>query len=136
MKKNIILLTFLLLSSTMFAQKAELTSAILSFRKQDMESAKTYIDAAEVKLNDGGNLKAKDLGKFWHNKGLVYLSLYKEDSLDISLLDISSSAFKTSAELVGHPLISKSLLYLNADCINLYNEFAFKNYNEFHYLKK
>ena len=54
MKKSIILLSFVLLSTSIFAQKAELTSAILSFRKQDMESAKTYVDAAEVKLNNGG----------------------------------------------------------------------------------
>lgn len=76
MKKSIILLSFVLLSSSIFAQKAELTSAILSFRKQDMESAKSYVDAAEVKLNNGGTLKVKDLGKFWHHKGLVYYSLY------------------------------------------------------------
>ena len=82
-----------MLSSSIFAQKAELTSAILSFRKQDMESAKSYVDAAEVKLNNGGTLKAKDLGKFWHHKGLVYYSLY-DTSKDISLLEAATNAFK------------------------------------------
>ena len=84
-----------MLSSSIFAQKAELTSAILSFRKQDMESAKSYVDAAEEKLNNGGTLKVKDLGKFWHHKGLVYYSLY-DASKDVNLLETAANAFKTA----------------------------------------
>ena len=100
MKKSIISISFVMLSSSIFAQKAELTSAILSFRKQDMESAKSYVDAAEVKLNNGGTLKAKDLGKFWHHKGLVYYSLY-DASKDINLLEAAANAFKTDTETDG-----------------------------------
>ena len=64
-----------------------------------MESAKSYVDAAEVKLNNGGTLKAKDLGKFWHHKGLVYYSLYEQ--VRILILEAAANAFKLTLKLMG-----------------------------------
>ena len=128
MKKSIILLSFVLLSTSIFAQKAELTSAILSFRKQDMESAKTYVDAAEVKLNNGGTLKAKDLGKFWYHKGLVYYSLF-DVSKDINLLEDAANAFKTDTETDGSTYSKKSSNEL-VRCAIAFNNAAFEKYDE------
>ena len=51
MKKSIFIISISLLTSNVFAQKAELTSAILSYRKQDIQTAKSYIDAAENSTN-------------------------------------------------------------------------------------
>lgn len=127
MKKSIILLSFILLSSSIFAQKAELTSAILSFRKQDMESAKAYVDAAEVKLNNGGTLKAKDLGKFWYHKGLVYYSLF-DASKDINLLKDAANAFKTDTETDGSTYAKKSSNEL-VRCAIAFNNAAFEKYD-------
>ncbi|PDH47241.1 MAG: hypothetical protein CND86_03900, partial [Bacteroidetes bacterium MED-G21] len=116
-----------MLSSSIFAQKAELTSAILSFRKQDMESAKSYVDAAEVKLNNGGTLKTKDLGKFWHHKGLVYYSLY-DASKDINLLEAAANAFKTDTETDGSTYTKKSSNEL-VRCAIAFNNAAFEKYD-------
>ena len=127
MKKSIILLSFVLLSSSIFAQKAELTSAILSFRKQDMESAKSYVDAAEVKLNNGGTLKVKDLGKFWYHKGLVYYSLF-DASKDINLLKDAANAFRTDTETDGSTYAKKSSNEL-VRCAIAFNNAAFEKYD-------
>ena len=127
MKKSIFLLSFALLSSSIFAQKAELTSAILSFRKQDMESAKSYIDAAEVKLKNGGTLKAKDLGKFWHHKGLVYYSLF-DATKNLDLLEVAANAFKTDTETDGSTYAKKSTNEL-IRCAIAFNNAAFEKYD-------
>lgn len=116
-----------MLSSSIFAQKAELTSAILSFRKQDMESAKSYVDAAEEKLNNGGTLKAKDLGKFWHHKGLVYYSLY-DATKDVNLLKTAANAFKTDTETEGSSYANKSSNEL-VRCSIAFNNAAFEKYD-------
>ena len=127
MKKSVFLLSFALLSSSIFAQKADLTSAILSFRKQDMESAKSYLDAAEVKLNNGGSLKAKDLGKFWHHKGLIYYSLF-DAGKDINLLEAAANAFKTDTETDGSTYAKKSSNEL-VRCAIAFNNAAFEKYD-------
>ena len=127
MKKSIILISCVMLSSSIFAQKAELTSAILSFRKQDMESAKSYVDAAEEKLNNGGTLKVKDLGKFWHHKGLVYYSLY-DASKDVNLLETAANAFKTDTETEGSSYAKKSSNEL-VRCAIAFNNAAFEKYD-------
>ena len=64
MKKGILIAAVALLAGEAFAQKSDLTSAILSYRKQDMPTAKKYIDQADVKLSEGGTLKEKDKSKF------------------------------------------------------------------------
>lgn len=127
MKKGILITTIALLACEAFAQKAELTSAILSFRKQEMETAKSYIDKAEEKLNSGGTLKIKDLGKFWHNKGLVYYSLY-EATKDVELLSGATSAFKTDSELSGSSYSKKSVTEL-IRCAIAFNNAAYDMYD-------
>ena len=125
MKKGIFIAAIALLAGEAFAQKAELTSAILSYRKQDMETAKSYIDKAEAKLNDGGSLKAKDLGKLYHHKGLIYYSTYN-DSKEIALLNTATEAFKLDAE-AGSSYSKKSTNEL-VRCTIAYNEIAYIKY--------
>lgn len=127
MKKGILITAIALLAGEAFAQKAELTSAILSFRKQDMETAKSYIDKAEEKLEAGGTLKVKDLGKFWHNKGLVYYSLYSTTN-DVELLNGAVGAFKTDSELEGSTYAKKSTTEL-IRCAIAYNNAAYDKYD-------
>jgi len=127
MKNRIFIATIVLLAGEVFAQKAELTSAILSYRKQDLETAKSYIDKAETKLNEGGALKVKDLGKFWHHKGLIYYSLY-DVSKDSNLLNIATGAFKTDTETVGSTYAKKSVNEI-IRCAIAYNNTAYDKYD-------
>lgn len=127
MKKGIFIVTIALLAGEAFAQKAELTSAILSFRKQDMETAKSYIDKAEEKLNAGGTLKTKDLSKFWYNKGLVYYSLFNTNK-NVEFLDQAVSAFKIDSELAGSTYAKKSTNEL-IRCAIAYNNAAYDKYD-------
>jgi tetratricopeptide (TPR) repeat protein len=128
MKKGIILTCISLLSGSIFAQKAELTSAILSYRKMDLEASKNYIDAAEEKLNNGSSLKTKDLGKFWHHKGLVYYSIYTKEK-NITLLSEAAEAFKTDTELEGSTFSKKSINEL-VRCSISFNELGYDKYDE------
>jgi len=127
MKNKIFIAAIVLLAGEVFAQKADLTSAILSYRKQDLETAKSYIDKAETKLNEGGTLKVKDLGKFWHHKGLVYYSLY-DVSKDSNLLNTATGAFKTDTETDGSTYAKKSVNEL-IRCAIAYNNAAYDKYD-------
>ncbi|MAZ31339.1 MAG: hypothetical protein CMP57_04505 [Flavobacteriales bacterium] len=127
MKKLTIFIIMALLSGSLFAQKAELTSAILSYRKMDMEASKNYIDAAEVKLNNGGSLKVKDQGKFWHHKGLVYYSIFTTEK-NITLLSEAAQAFKTDTEMEGSAYAKKSINEL-IRCAISFNEIGYDKYD-------
>lgn len=126
MKKSALIWISLLVSSQAFAQKADLTSAILSYRKQDLSAAKVYINAAEDKLNSGGTLKTKDLGKFWFNKGLIFSALYESEK-DLDLLNTATDAFKLSTESEGSSFVKKSTNEL-LRCVNAYNAAAYDKY--------
>ena len=78
MKKGILIAAVAFLAGEAFAQKADLTSAILSYRKQDMPTAMKYIDQADIKLSEGGTLKAKDLSKYYYNRGLIYTKVFTD----------------------------------------------------------
>ena len=126
MKKSVLLTAIILLMTDVFAQKAELTSAILSFRKQDIEAAKSYLDKAEDKLNNGGTLKTKDLGKFWYHKGLVYYSLFETNN-NFNLLTAATNAFKTDSEINGSTYAKKSSNEL-IRCAIAFNNAAYEKY--------
>lgn len=126
MKKGLLIVILTLMSSQIFAQKSDLTSAILSFRKQDLTSAKSYINDAEVKLNSGGSLKSKDLSKFWFNKGLIYLAVF-DTQKDLELLDTAADAFMKSTELDDSSYKKKSTNEL-LRCVNIYNAMAIEKY--------
>ena len=106
MKKGIFILAISLFIGESYAQKSDLTSAILSYRKQDMPTARKYIDQADVKLEEGGTLKAKDLSKFLYHKGLVYFSLF-EATKETPLLDVATSAFREDTKVEGTAFYKK-----------------------------
>lgn len=128
MKKTVFLLGLAMLSGSVFAQKADLTSAVLAFRKKEWTSAKKYIDIAQEKISNGASLKAKDLSKFYHHKGLIYLEIYKDESMDDpNALATATEAFRMDVENQG---VNKknSTIYLN-QCAGQFNNMAFDAYD-------
>ena len=56
--KQVIYVVFLLLCTSAFSQKSDITSAIIALDNQkDLESAKKWIDVATNKIESGANLK-------------------------------------------------------------------------------
>lgn len=127
MKKGIFILAISLFIGETYAQKSDLTSAILSYRKQDMTSARKYIDQADVKLEEGGTLKAKDLSKFLYHKGLVYFSLF-EATKETPLLDVATSAFREDTKVEGTAFYKKSKTEL-LRCAYSYGNVAYDKYD-------
>ena len=127
MKKGIFILAISLFIGETYAQKSDLTSAILSYRKQDMTSARKYIDQADVKLEEGGTLKAKDLSKFLYHKGLVYFSLF-EATKETALLDVAASAFREDTKVEGTAFYKKSKTEL-LRCAYSYGNVAYDKYD-------
>jgi len=127
MKKGIFILAISLFIGEAYAQKSDLTSAILSYRKQDMTSARKYIDQADVKLEEGGTLKAKDLSKFLYHKGLVYFSLF-EATKETPLLDVATSAFREDTKVEGTAFYKKSKTEL-LRCAYSYGNVAYDKYD-------
>jgi tetratricopeptide (TPR) repeat protein len=133
MNKIILLIVIIFQSLNLLAQKAELTSAILSFRKQDMLTSKNYILKAEQKINEGGVLKVKDLSKLYYHKGLVFFNIYYSniDNIDIldnlTNLDISYESFKKDVYLESSSYRDKSLIEIKR-CSQSFNDLAYKAY--------
>jgi len=127
MKKGIFILAITLFIGESYAQKSDLTSAILSYRKQDMPTARKYIDQADVKLEEGGTLKAKDLSKFLYHKGLVYFSLF-EVTKETPLLDVATSAFREDTKVEGTAFYKKSKTEL-LRCAYSYGNVAYDKYD-------
>jgi len=127
MKKGIFILAITLFIGESYAQKSDLTSAILSYRKQDMPTARKYIDQADVKLEEGGTLKAKDLSKFLYHKGLVYFSLF-EATKETPLLDVATSAFREDTKVEGTAFYKKSKTEL-LRCAYSYGNVAYDKYD-------
>jgi hypothetical protein len=141
MKKILLLLAFFLINLT-FAQKADLTSAIIAFKKDKVVDAKKWIDVANDKLLDGKTFKPKDLAKFYHNKGLIYIKTFQDSIkvwssdatliIDFKLLDIATDAFISDVNL-NSSFLKKSLYQLNI-CARLYGTYAYKDYEKEDYL--
>lgn len=127
MKKGIFILAISLFTGKAYAQKSDLTSAILSYRKQDIPTARKYIDQADVKLEEGGTLKAKDLSKFLYHKGLVYFSLF-EATKETPFLDIATSAFREDTKVEGTNFYKKSKTEL-LRCAYSYGNVAYDKYD-------
>jgi tetratricopeptide (TPR) repeat protein len=138
MKKGILIAAVALLAGEAFAQKSDLTSAILSYRKQDMPTAKKYIDQADVKLSEGGTLKAKDNSKFLYHKGLVYFSLSQDttvlESQRIEFLDTAVSAYLLDTETTGTSYYKKSKVEL-IRCAYSYGTSAYDKFDAKEYSK-
>jgi len=131
MKKILLLSAFFLINLT-FAQKADLTSAILAFQKNDLTAAKKWIDVANMKILDGQTLKPKVTSKFHYYRGQIYLKHFQaaiSDSLlelDFNFLDTASEAFTLDINLQS-TFSKKSMIELNK-CVYLYVDYAYKDY--------
>jgi tetratricopeptide (TPR) repeat protein len=131
MKKILLLSAFFLINLT-FAQKADLTSAILAFQKNDLTAAKKWIDVANTKILDGQTLKPKVTSKFHYYRGQIYLKHFQaaiSDSLlelDFNFLDTASEAFTLDINLQS-TFSKKSMIELNK-CVYLYVDYAYKDY--------
>lgn len=107
------------------AQKIELTSAIIErVKRKNTEKAKEYIDKAYTKIESGSTLKPKDLAKFWHNRGLIYMDVYKADS-NMTNLEVAYEAFSKDMATPASPYTKKSKYQL-AVISNQYLKQAYK----------
>ena len=136
MKKGILIAVVALLAGEAFAQKSDLTSAILSYRKLDMPTARKYIDQADVKLTEGGTLKAKDLSKFLYHKGLVYFSLSQDTTIQelnrVDFLDTAVSAYIMDTKVTGSSYYKKSKVELER-CAYSYGTSAYDKFDSKEY---
>ena len=135
MKKTLYLFIFLC-CSPLFSQKADLTSAIIALdNKNDLQSAKKWIDVATNKIESGSVLKPKILSKYYHYRGLIYLKSFQEvnDSTlsSFDFLDIASESFLKDVSLESN-FIKKSITQLNV-CAYLYQDGAYKDYEKHAY---
>lgn len=71
-----------------FAQSADVTSAILSFNKQEYKEAKTFIDQAYNTWTEknGVGVKEKVASKLFHYRGVIYLTLHASDNAELNAL--------------------------------------------------
>lgn len=144
--KKIIYLLLLLLSVNGFSQKSDITSAIIALDNQkDLESAKKWIDVATDKIESGSDLKPKIMAKYHHYKGLIYLKTFQkasgpeysdnESKMDrmarFNFLKTATSAFL--ADATGKSNFSKKSINQLNICAYLYQEGAYKNYENQEY---
>ena len=116
------------------AQKLELTSAIIERTKRnDIKKAKEYIDKAYTKIENGSTLKPKDLAKFWHNRGLIYMDVFKSDT-SLVTLETAYEAFKKDMEVPGSTYAKKSKSQLQI-ISNNYLKHAYKLADNKQYLE-
>ena len=129
MRKNYFLL-LILISISCYSQKADLTSAIIALdNKNDLQSAKKWIDVANEKINSGSTFKKpKDLSKYLYYRGLIYLKSFQSDTVDVnfSFLQTATDCFMEDVELQSN-FYKKSINQLNI-CAYLFQDGAYKDY--------
>jgi len=125
LKKSLLIGIVGALTLPTMAQKMDLTSAIMEQRKKNPIKAKTFIDKANDKIESGATLKSKDLAKFWHYKGVIYLESYQTDSL-VENLEIAEAAFKKDLSM-DSPFDKNKSLYNLGVISNRYVNNAFKH---------
>lgn len=127
--KKISFYVFIVCSLNIFAQNQDLTSAIISFQKNDLNNAKMAIDKATDKIDSGAILKAKKMAKYYHYKGLIYFRQFQVDTLNdsrMNFLDVATESFLQDAAL-NSSFSKKSISQLNM-CANNYSVAAYEYY--------
>ena len=127
--KKISFYVLIFCSLNIFAQNQDLTSAIISFQKNDLNNAKMAIDKATDKIDAGATLKPKKMAKFYHYKGLIYFRQFQTDTLNdsrILFLDVATESFLQDASL-NSSFSKKSISQLNM-CANNYSVAAYDYY--------
>ncbi|MBJ04692.1 MAG: hypothetical protein CMP65_02160 [Flavobacteriales bacterium] len=122
----------ILISISCYSQKADLTSAIIALdNKNDLQSAKKWIDIATTKINSGSTFKKpKDQSKFLYYRGLIYLKAFQSDTLisDFTLLKTASDSFIEDVALQSN-FYKKSINQLSV-CAYLFQDGAYKDYEK------
>ena len=121
------MLVFFIFSVFSFSQKADLTSAILAFQKNDNVAAKEFVDIAYDKFMQKGmdQEKPKIISKFWYNRGRIYYALGE--------FNIAVESFINDLELNAKGGQQKKSLPLLLDCAVQYNNLAIAAYDSKEY---
>ena len=121
------MLVFFIFSVFSFSQKADLTSAILAFQKNDNVAAKEFVDIAYDKFMQKGmdQEKPKIISKFWYNRGRIYYALGE--------FDIAVESFINDLELNAKGGQQKKSLPFLLDCAVQYNNLAIAAYDSKEY---
>jgi len=132
MKRISLIILTLCFFNISFSQKADLTSAILAFQKNDLSAAKKWIDVASNKIKEGQVLKPKVASKFYYYRGVIYLKHFQlaisDPAIDLNFdyLDEATAAFSLDSGLESS-FSKKSIIELNR-CAYLYVDYAYKDY--------
>lgn len=134
LKKTLLIGLIGALALPTLAQKIDLTSAIIErTKRKDIDKAKEYIDKAHAKIESGSTLKIKDLAKFWHNRGLIYMDIYKKDTNEVTL-ETALESFKKDMEIPSSTYSKKSkynLRFISNNYLkNAYKAAESKKYNK------
>ena len=117
------ILVLFVLSVFSYSQKADLTSAILAFQKDDNEQAIEFIDIAYDKFMQKGldQEKPKLISKFWFYRGEIY---YKSGNLDIAV-----ESYLNDLNLNAKGGLQKKSLIKLQECAVRYNNLAIEFYD-------
>ncbi len=128
--KSIALVAILGAAKPAFAQKPDLTAAIMSADKKRFPEAKKYIDQSYDKLMGGGTLKAKDLSKFWYNRGVIYQNIFKR-KLDTNIVTLETALASYQKELsLDNSYNEKKSKQGVSSILHLYRKLAIKAFDQ------
>ncbi len=117
-------------ASPALAQRPDLTAAAMNVKSNNYPDAKKYIDQSYEKLMGGGSLKAKDLSKFWFNRGLIYQRLFqKQLDTNPETLKIALASYRKDLSLAKSYYEKKSKQGI-FDILNIYRKMGMKAFDE------
>ncbi|WP_233188708.1 lipopolysaccharide assembly protein LapB [Tenacibaculum sp. SG-28] len=135
MKKQIIALSFGVISIASFGQKAELKAAEKAIKKQDFNSAISTLSSAEGLI---ANADDKYKTKYYFLKGKAYASKkdYKNAANAFNtLMDIEKQSGNTKYTKEAQPILEKMVVDVSNEAASLYNDKKdYKNAAEKFYL--
>ncbi len=122
MKKQIIALSFGVISLASFGQKAELKAAEKALKKQDFNSAITALSSAEGLI---ANADDKYKTKFYFLKGQAYAAKkdYETSAKAFNtLLDLEKKSGSTKYTKEAQPVLDKMIVDVSTEAATLYND--------------
>ena len=129
--KNLVCFLLLTCCLNVFAQKQDLVSAIMDFEDQEFETAKSAIDNATLKLENGKTLKPKRMSDYYYYRGNIYLKIFENaffsnfPDADFALLEVASTSFLNDLSNSGTNA-KDSKIQLNR-CARLYHDAGYEN---------
>jgi len=144
MKRIILTFLIVILFFNVYGQKADVTSAILSFNKKDIASAKKFIDKAYNtildKYDNSINIDEKTHSKFWFYRGEIYFKIaVSKDPLIIQLsnnknsIEIATESYQNLIPVdIKNRYTKEAKVRLNY-CANNFSIKAIESYNAKNY---